>query len=84
MCKAIEYIKKFTRHCDNKLIGFRKPRYHSWVTPDDALVAIQLAKKEAIKWVKENAPKYHWYDPIEDNEGVRWDDMVKDMKKALK
>lgn len=56
MAKAEQYIKDYTRNCSNELSN---GEYESWLTPDQALRAAEIAKEETI----EKACKYindHW------------------------
>ena len=41
-----EYIKAYTRCCSNELVG---GGYHEWLTPENALAAVELARKEIMK-----------------------------------
>jgi hypothetical protein len=43
MSKAEEYIKAYTRGCSNELVG---GGYHEWLTPENALAAVELAREE--------------------------------------
>ena len=38
-----EYIKAYTRGCSNELVG---GGYHEWLTPENALAAVELARAE--------------------------------------
>lgn len=38
-----EYIKAYTRGCSNELVG---GGYHEWLTPENALAAVELAREE--------------------------------------
>ena len=38
-----EYIKAYTRGCSNELVD---GGYHEWLTPENALAAVELARKE--------------------------------------
>lgn len=38
-----EYIKAYTRGCSNELIH---GGYHEWLTPENALAAVELAREE--------------------------------------
>ena len=40
---AEEYIKAYTRGCSNELVY---GGYHEWRTPENALAAVELARKE--------------------------------------
>ena len=46
MSKAEEYIKAYTRGCSNELVG---GGYHEWLTPENALAAVELAREEMVK-----------------------------------
>jgi hypothetical protein len=46
MSKAEEYIKAYTRGCSNELVG---GGYHEWLTPENALAAVELAREELMK-----------------------------------
>ena len=41
-----EYIKAYTRGCSNELVD---GGYHEWLTPENALAAVELARKEMMK-----------------------------------
>jgi hypothetical protein len=41
-----EYIKAYTRGCSNELVG---GGYHEWLTPENALAAVELAREEMKK-----------------------------------
>ena len=38
-----EYIKAYTRGCSNELVH---GGYHEWLTPENALAAVELAREE--------------------------------------
>ena len=40
---AEEYIKAYTRGCSNELVD---GGYHEWLTPENALAAVELAREE--------------------------------------
>ena len=46
---AEEYIKSYTRGNSNELVH---GGYHEWLTPENALAAVELARKEFKKIVK--------------------------------
>ena len=46
---AEEYIKAYTRGNSNELVG---GGYHEWLTPENALAAVELAREEFKKIVK--------------------------------
>ena len=41
-----EYIKAYTRGCSNELVY---GGYHEWLTPENALAAVRLAREEIYK-----------------------------------
>lgn len=47
-----EYIRAYTRGCSNELVsvedryGKKVISYHEWLTPENALVAVELAREE--------------------------------------
>ena len=43
---AEEYIKAYTRGCSNELVH---GGYHEWLTPENALAAVELAREEMMK-----------------------------------
>lgn len=52
---AEQFIKDYTNHCSNELAygGF-----HEWLTPEQALRTVEIAKdafiKKACQWIKDN------------------------------
>lgn len=46
MNKAEEYIKAYTRGNSNELVH---GGYHEWLTPENALAAVELAREELMK-----------------------------------
>ena len=38
---------------------------------------------KVCEWLKENTPKYYWYNNVKGTQGVRWFDMVEDLRKAM-
>lgn len=54
MAKAEEYIEAYTKRCGNDIIGWEKnglPLHQPWLTPEDALRAVEIAKEEVAKKV---------------------------------
>lgn len=64
MSKAEKFISDCTRNCSNELIsvesraGKEVISYHEWLTPEQALKAVEIAREEIYEWLKENASKY--------------------------
>ena len=55
MNKARQFIKDYTRGCSNELCavedryGKKVISYHEWLTPEQALAAVEIARKELIE-----------------------------------
>ena len=55
MRKAEKFISDYTRNCSNEIIGGGwnngefVPLYHTWLTPDQALRAVEIAREEMIE-----------------------------------
>ena len=64
MNKARQFIKDCTRGCSNELCavedryGKKVISYHEWLTPEQALAAVEIAREELIEWLEENIDKY--------------------------
>ena len=92
MSKAEEYIQEHTRNCSNTvawsgMIDGSELRYHEWLTPDQALKAVEIAREEVIERVVKFLSK-------EENIPL-WDDrggdfgcdnvlLIKNLKQAIK
>lgn len=60
--KAEQFIKDYTRGCSNELCavedkyGKKVISYHEWLTPEQALAAVEIAREELIdkacEWLK--------------------------------
>lgn len=54
MSKAEQFIKDYTNHCSNELcavedkFGKKVISYREWLTPDQALRAVEIAREEMI------------------------------------
>lgn len=61
--KAEEFIKEYTRGCSNELVAVQDKNgkevisYHEWLTPEQALAAVEIAREEVImkacEWIEE-------------------------------
>lgn len=63
MSKAEQFIKDYTKHCINIIEGYDDAQnliidYYPWLTSDQALRAVEIAKEELIEWLEENIDKY--------------------------
>lgn len=56
-----EYIKAYTRGCSNELIAVESRAgkeiisYHEWLTPENALAAVELAREEMREQMMKDA-----------------------------
>lgn len=51
MNKAEQFIKDYTRGCSNETtpIGSFDHTYHEWLTPEQALAAVEIAREELVE-----------------------------------
>ena len=61
MSRAEKFIQDYTRNCSNEM-AFKaydgSKLYHDWLTPCQALSAVEIAREEMIEWLKDNASNY--------------------------
>lgn len=83
MEKVEQYIKEYTRNCNNEIIiptqdgcSYTKG-YTSWLTPDHARKVAEIAREETIKEVCE------WIKYNNENGGCSFDGWENDLKKHL-
>lgn len=82
MSKAKQFIKDYTSGCSNELCavedkdGKKVISYHEWLTPEQALAAVEIAKEEMItkacEWLLKN-----------DSYAKPTELLVRDFKKAM-
>ena len=82
MSKAKQFIKDYTRGCSNELCavedkyGKKVISYHEWLTPEQALAAVEIAREEMIdkacEWLLKN-----------DSYAKPTELLVRDFKKAM-
>jgi hypothetical protein len=86
MSKAEKFIKNYTRNCSNQYNfpeyfenGIKRLKeYQPWLTPDQALKAVEIAMEEIYEWLRVNLCDY--FDaPRED-----YDMCINDLKQAMK
>ena len=59
MSKAEKFIQDYTKNCSNELcavedkFGKKVISYHKWLTPDQALRAVEIAREEMIEKARE-------------------------------
>ena len=90
MDKVRQFIKDYTRGCSNELCavedryGQKVISYHEWLTPEQALAAVEIAREELIdkacEWLKEHWREYVW---LTDNDIIHFGHYEHDFKKAL-
>ena len=65
--KAEQFIKDYTKNCSNRCSTIeqyekRGDEFHPWLTPNQALSAVKIAREEAIEeacqYIKDNLYKY--------------------------
>ena len=87
MSEAEKFISDCTRNCSNELIavesraGKEVVSYHDWLTPDQALRAVEIAREEIYEWL------INHNDYIIANGSITRFDMekcIKDLKQAMK
>lgn len=47
MSKAEKFIQDYTRKCSNECWWYAQGSYYSWLTPDQARRAVEIAREEA-------------------------------------
>lgn len=82
-----EYIKAYTRGCSNELIavesraGKKVISYHEWLTPENALAAVELARGEVLKrlmnMLDTSIDNKHFFEQLDDY----IDELVDELKK---
>jgi hypothetical protein len=72
MSKAEKFIQEYTRNCSNEYLTDSKPdglggyisrrNFSPWLTPDQALRAVEIAREEMLnricEWIEENIGEY--------------------------
>ena len=70
--KAEQYIKDYTNHCSNEMVfeeGSGSRLYAPWITPDQALRAVEIAREEMIEKAQDWIADTFKYDGSEDFNG---------------
>lgn len=73
--KAEQFIKDCTRGCSNELCavedkyGKKVISYHEWLTPEQALAAVEIAREELIEKAQDWIADTFKYDGSEDFNG---------------
>ena len=87
MSKAEKFVQDYTRNCSNENGGWTDGDYvqiyHPWLTPDQALRAVEIAREETIKkvceWLENNVTGYCVINDTYDVDGC-----IDDLKKAMR
>ena len=58
MSKAEKFIQDYTRNCSNKWYDDLSQGYESWLTPDQARRAVEIAREEIYEWLRVNLCNY--------------------------
>ena len=77
---AEEFIKAYTKRCSNEttIYGSHEP----WLTPDEALRAVEIAREEVIEKVCEYLEPKIWTMNMGDQKVT--DECIEDFKQAMK
>lgn len=93
MSKAEKFISDCTRNCSNDIIGWQKnslPIYASWLTPDQARRAVEIAREELLEeicvWLKhlQVKPTYFDVDWLQREWYFERDKLIEDLKQAMR
>ena len=92
MSKAENYIRDYTKKCSNAVEGCNQDAYYSeglyqpWLTPENALAAVEMERQEVIekaceflKSYRQSTPDGFGYIP-----GIVNDETIEDFRKAMK
>ena len=95
MSRARQFIKDCTRGCSNELCAVeyidekKVISYHEWLTPEQALAAVEIAKKEVIERAcefidkKANFYRYHYVGEEHECDMVDTRKFIEDFKKVM-
>lgn len=95
MSKAEKFIEDYTRNCSNENGGWTDGNYtqtyHPWLTPDQARMAVEIAREEMIEWIEDNIGEYCYGDylgfsaiSIENIDFFDQKSFISDLRKAMK
>ena len=92
MSKAEKFIQDCTRNCSNELcavedrFGKKVISYHEWLTPDQALKAVEIAREEVMDkvcdYIKNNLYKHLYV--YDGQAGFPTFQFIEDLKQAMK
>ena len=94
MSKAEKFIQGYTKNCSNELcavedkFGKKVISYNKWLTPDQALRAVEIARKELIEkvcqFIQEHHHEYTSWNTEEYELEFNTEQFIHDIKQAMK
>ena len=89
--KAEKLIKDYTKRCSNELCavedkyGKKVISYREWLTPEQALSAVAIERKEVIKKACQYIREHRFYVDTEDNGIAGWipERFIEDFKEYM-
>ena len=87
MSKAEKFIQNWTRHCSNEMAfedGISSHIYVPWLTQDQALRAVEIAKEETTEKIKHLLEENYLVKSVEPLRWISWDKVFNDLKQAMK
>ena len=89
MNKAEKFIQENTKDCSNELIAIESKdgkeviSYHEWLTPDQALRAVEIAREETTEKIKRLLKENYLIKSVEPLRWVSWEEVFNDLKQAM-
>jgi hypothetical protein len=84
MSNAEQFIEDYAMDCSNEMALTNKDGsklYYAWLTPDDAKIAVGIAREEIYKWLL----NHNYYITVDGNiTSYDMEKLVKDLKQAMK
>ncbi len=87
MSKAWKFIQECTRKCSNEWYDDLSQGYESWLTPDQARKAVEIAREEMIDKMKfyiESMVSDITFSDINGNDNYDLNKFIEDLKQAMK
>ena len=94
MSRAEKFIQDCTRNCSNELcavedkFGKKVISYHKWLTPDQALRAVEIARDELMEnvcqFIQEHHHKYASWNTEEYELEFNTEQFIQDIKQLIK
>ena len=88
MSKAEKFISDCTMNCSNEIDQLGADiaafsEYYPWITPDQAIIAVEIAREEIYKWLANHYRDYMHNPTGEKLEAFFGGDMINDLKQAI-